>query len=112
MTCHVQIHAPSASAESLPISLNRLLTGTSGCGESNIYDGDGKRVKRITAGQEWWYVYGISGELLAEYLSTAPTTVKKEYGHRGGQALVVYDSTLAGNAQIVGQRWIGMAILG
>ncbi|HKQ75463.1 MAG TPA: RHS repeat-associated core domain-containing protein [Blastocatellia bacterium] len=82
---------------------NRLLTATSGGGGSYTYDGEGKRVKRITAGQEWWYVYGIGGELLAEYLSTAPTTVKKEYGYRGGQALMVYDSTLAGNAQM---KWL------
>ncbi len=40
---------------------NRLLTATSGGGGSYIYDGEGRRVKRVTAGQEWWYVYGMGG---------------------------------------------------
>src|SRR5712692_3765480 len=32
------------------------------------YDGDGRRVKRnITGGGETWQVYGVGGELLAEY---------------------------------------------
>jgi len=71
---------------------NRLVMATSGGGGSYTYDGEGKRVKRMLAGgQEWWYVYGIGGELLAEYLSTAPTTVKKEYGYRDGQLLVVWN---------------------
>ena len=77
--------------------------------EPLFVNSNGKRVKRITAGQEWWYVYGIGGELLAEYLSTAPTTVKKEYRYRGGQALVVYDSMLTGNAQL---KWMVIACLG
>ncbi|MCG3164224.1 MAG: hypothetical protein JMDDDDMK_05711 [Acidobacteria bacterium] len=72
---------------------NRLLTATSGGGGSYAYDGEGKRVKRTLAGgQTWWYVYGIGGELVAEYLASAPTTVKKEYGYRGGQLLVVWNA--------------------
>jgi RHS repeat-associated protein len=71
---------------------NRLLTATNGGGGNYTYDGDGKRVKRITAGQEWWYVYGIGGELVAEYLASAPATLKKEYGYRGGQLLVVWNT--------------------
>jgi RHS repeat-associated protein len=82
---------------------NRMLTATSGGGGSYTYDGEGKRVKRVTAGQEWWYVYGIGGELVAEYLSTAPTTVKKEYGYRGGQLLVVWDADKSGNEQM---KWL------
>ncbi len=72
---------------------------TSAPGGTYVYDGDGKRVKRTASGQEWWYVYGIDGELLAEYLSTAPTTVQKEYGYRSGQLLVVYDSSEVGDRQ-------------
>lgn len=51
---------------------NRMVSasGAGGSG-SYVYDGDGKRVKRITSGQEWWYIYGLGGEMLAEYLSTA-----------------------------------------
>ncbi len=83
---------------------SRLLTATSGGGGSYAYDGEGKRVKRTLAGgQTWWYVYGIGGELVAEYLSTAPTTVKKEYGYRGGQLLVVWDADKGGNEQM---KWL------
>jgi RHS repeat-associated protein len=71
---------------------SRLVMATNGGGGAYTYDGEGKRVKRMLAGgQEWWYVYGIGGELLAEYLATAPTTVKKEYGYRDGQLLVVWN---------------------
>ncbi|MGE0102696.1 MAG: RHS repeat-associated core domain-containing protein [Blastocatellales bacterium] len=82
---------------------NRLLTATNGGGGSYTYDGEGRRVKRVTAGQTWWYVYGINGELLAEYQSGAPTIVRKEYGYRGGQLLVVWDNDKAGNERL---KWL------
>src|SRR5262249_27342976 len=51
-----------------------------------------------------WYVYGINGELIAEYQAGLPAgELKKEYGYRGGQMLVVYDATLAGNDQL---KWM------
>jgi RHS repeat-associated protein len=68
---------------------NHLVTASSG--GTYTYDGEGKRVKRTASSQEWWYVYGTGGELVAEYLSTGTTTVKKEYGYRGGQLLVVWN---------------------
>jgi RHS repeat-associated protein len=74
---------------------NHMVSATGG---NYGYDGEGKRVKRVASGQEWWYVYGLGGELVAEYLWTAPTTVQKEYGYRGGQMLVVGE---AGNV-----RWL------
>ena len=66
---------------------NRIFSATGG---SYVYDGDGKRIKRTTTSpnQTCWYVYGIGGELLAEYLSTAPTTATKQYGYEGGKLLV------------------------
>ncbi len=83
---------------------NRLLTATSGGGGTYAYDGEGRRVKRTLAGgQEWWYVYGVGGELVAEYLASAPSTVKKEYGYRGGQLLVVWDADKSGNEQM---KWL------
>lgn len=89
---------------------NRMVTATSGGGGTYAYDGEGKRVKRTLAGgQEWWYVYGIGGELLAEYLASSPTTVKKEYGHRGGQLLVVWDGDKSGNEQL---KWLVQDHLG
>jgi RHS repeat-associated protein len=52
-----------------------------------VYDGEGKRIRRnITAG-ETWQVYGIGGELIAEYTSSG-TQLSKEYGYRNGQLLI------------------------
>jgi len=54
-----------------------------------VYDGDGRRVRRIVNGVETWQVYGIDGELLAEYAAgAAATSPQKEYGYRGGQLLI------------------------
>lgn len=53
------------------------------------YDGDGRRVKRKVNGTEAWQVYGLGGELLAEYAQNgSPSIPQKEYGYRNGQLLV------------------------
>jgi RHS repeat-associated protein len=53
------------------------------------YDSDGHRVKRKVNNVETWQVYGIGGELVAEYAPNAPAnTPDKEYGYRNGQLLV------------------------
>ena len=58
------------------------------------YDGDGRRVRREVNGTETWQVYGIGGELLAEYAAAAaPATPQKEYGYRNGQLLVTAESS-------------------
>ncbi|MGH9850212.1 MAG: RHS repeat-associated core domain-containing protein [Blastocatellia bacterium] len=69
------------------------------------YDADGKRTRRLVAGSaEMWLVYGVNGELVAEYDAAMPGgTLKKEYGYRGGQMLIVYDGTLAGDNQL---KWV------
>lgn len=55
-----------------------------------VYDGDGRRVRRLLSTGEFWQVYGIDGELLAEYQWNGSTaSLKKEYGYRDGQLLVV-----------------------
>jgi RHS repeat-associated protein len=54
-----------------------------------VYDGDGHRVRRFIHNQETRQVYGMNGELLAEYAaSTSPTTLQKEFGYRNGQLLI------------------------
>ena len=56
---------------------------------SYSYDGDGHRVRRNIGGVETWQVYGIGGELVAEYPANAPAaSPQKEYGYRNGQLLV------------------------
>ena len=43
----------------------------------------------IVGGVETWQVYGIGGELVAEYPANAlPASPQKEYGYRNGQLLV------------------------
>ena len=49
-------------------------------------------------------MYGLGGELVAEYLWTAPTTVQKEYGYRSGQMLIVGES---GNVRWLVQDHLG-----
>jgi RHS repeat-associated protein len=69
---------------------NRMLTAQ---GHSYTYDADGRRVRRaISGGQTYWQVFGVAGEMVAEYTANAaPSTPTKEYGYRGGQLLVTTD---------------------
>jgi RHS repeat-associated protein len=61
--------------------------------QTYTYDADGQRVKRLVNGNETWQVYGMNGELLAEYLpGAAPFVPSKEYGYRGGELLVTMSS--------------------
>jgi RHS repeat-associated protein len=53
------------------------------------YDGNGQRVRRNVNGVETWQVYGIGGQLLAEYAANAPaSSPQKEFGYRRGQLLI------------------------
>ncbi len=77
---------------------NKMTSAANG-GQQYRYNSDGKRVKRIiigTGGGQFWMVYGIGGELVAEYNATsgipAVTNPSKEYGYRGGQMLIVAES--------------------
>src|SRR5205085_5039352 len=54
-----------------------------------VYDADGKRVRRIVGGVETWLIYGIEGELVAEYpVNGAAASPKKDYGYSGGKLLI------------------------
>lgn len=75
---------------------NQMLTAVSANGTLNsyAYDAAGHRVRRSTnnGGSNWWQVYGIGGELVAEYASgSATNSPNKEYGYRLGELLVVGD---------------------
>ncbi len=75
-----------------------------------VYDADGKRVRRIIGGQETCQVYGMGGELLAEYAAgAAPSVAQKEYGYRNGQLLVVWDGSEMVNQQL---KWLVQDHLG
>ena len=79
---------------------SRLLTASSG--GTYTYDANGKRTRRTAGGQETWYVYGIGGELLAEYAANGePSAPRKEYGYRGGQLLIIAESGSGGGTSFV-----------
>jgi RHS repeat-associated protein len=81
---------------------NRIVTATNSGGLTSTYtyDSDGLRVRRSSYNQETWQVYGMGGELVAEYAANAaPSSPQKEYGYRSGQLLVA----AAGSADV---RWM------
>ena len=81
---------------------NRLLTASAGGGGTYTYDSNGKRTRRTALGQETWHIYGVGGELLAEYAANAlPSAPQKEYGYRGGQILIVAEIGSGGGTSFV-----------
>jgi RHS repeat-associated protein len=57
------------------------------------YDANGQRVRRKVNGVETWQVYGIQGEMLAEYPANgSETNPTKEYGYRNGELLISAES--------------------
>src|SRR5712692_6897377 len=76
---------------------NRMVQAVNTANQTSTYsyDGDGHRVKRSVpvAGQpspvETWQVYGLGGELIAEYAQNgSASSPQKEYGYRNGQLRV------------------------
>jgi RHS repeat-associated protein len=79
---------------------NRMYNATDGSGSLNSYgfDMDGQRVRRNTSSDAVWQLYGMDGELEAEYLAGAvAATPLKEYGYRNGQLLVTASNATAVN---------------
>ncbi|HKO61913.1 MAG TPA: hypothetical protein VJV03_12195, partial [Pyrinomonadaceae bacterium] len=89
---------------------NRLTSETQGgglvVGEYN-YTADGQRVRRKVNGLETWQVYGMDGELLAEYAAAgASVSPQKEYGYRNGELLV---TTEPSTQTVQNVTWTGAA---
>jgi len=55
---------------------NRMITATNGVTDQYTYDADGKRVRRKVGKLETWQIYGLGGELVAEYAPNAPATTR------------------------------------
>jgi len=69
---------------------NRMTSARGGLSASwqyYTYDGAGQRVRRNVNTVETWQVYGIGGELIAEYVASG-SQLTKEYGYRNGQLLI------------------------
>jgi RHS repeat-associated protein len=82
---------------------NRLRSAVDGSGglSSYGYNMDGQRVRRNSNSGAAWQVYGMDGELLAEYLAGAAAAVPlKEYGYRSGQLLVTASNATAVNLSL------------
>ena len=72
-------------------AVNRIVSAQANATQTAFYtyDGNGQRVKRNTGSGEVWRVYGIGGELLAEYAAGAsPASPQEEYGYRAGDLFV------------------------
>ncbi len=87
---------------------NRMLTAADNTGQTSryTYDAEGHRVRRqVASSQEEWQIYGMDGELLAEYqASSLASAPEKEYGYRDGQLLITatgrYNVALAANGAV------------
>ena len=67
--------------------------GQTGQSQLYVYDGSGQRIKRIVEGVQTWQVYGLGGELVAEYPANgAVESPQKEYGYRNGQLLITAEA--------------------
>ncbi len=65
------------------------------------YNADGQRVRRKIGNQETWQIYGIDGELLAEYAANgAVTSPQKEYGYRIGELLVTAEPGVPSHSNV------------
>ena len=87
---------------------NRMVkaVGPDGKPNSYVYDASGRRTRRVIYNntnnmqETWWQVYGVGGELVAEYkLVNNTPQLQKEYGYRNGQLLVIYDAAETGDKQ-------------
>lgn len=74
---------------------NRVLTAAGSNGSNSFaYNADGRRVRRVNGSTTTLQVFGIGGELPAEYTVSAPVTAStKEYGYRGGQLLITAEGS-------------------
>jgi RHS repeat-associated protein len=70
---------------------NKITSAWGGNNQAQLYsyDAAGQRIKRTVNGLETWHVYGLGGELIAEYAANgAATNPQKEFGYRNGQLLI------------------------
>jgi RHS repeat-associated protein len=83
---------------------NRMVQAKNSSGGSSYYtyNADGQRTRRKTGSIETWQIYGLDGELLAEYAASAvPGAPQKEYGYRNGQLLITAEAPVGGGVQNV-----------
>src|SRR5688572_2967882 len=95
---------------------NKITSAWGGNNQAQLYgyDAAGQRIKRTVDGTETCHVYGLGGELLAEYPANgAVASPKKEYGYRNGQLLLSAEAGTGSGMQNV--NWtnaVGVSISG
>ena len=76
------------------------------------YNADGQRTRRKVDGQETWQIYGMDGELLAEYAANGSlSSPQKEYGYRNGQLLITAEAS-ATIQNVTWQNAVGVSSVG
>jgi RHS repeat-associated protein len=92
---------------------NKITSAWGGNNQAQLYDYDaiGQRIKRTVNGVATWQVYGLGGELLAEYAANgAAGTPQKEYGYRNGQLLITASpGSTGGSIATENVVWTGAA---
>ena len=81
---------------------NKITSAWGGNNQAQLYgyDGSGQRIKRTVNGVETWQVFGIGGELVAEYPANGVVaSPQKEYAYRNGQLLVTAEAGSGGGTQ-------------
>jgi len=74
---------------------NKIVSAWGGNNQTQYYtyNAYGERVRRKVDGVETWQIYGIDGELVAEYAANATSSSpQKEYGYRNGQLLITAET--------------------
>ena len=77
------------------------------------YNANGQRLRRRINNQETWQIYGIDGELVAEYPANGTVgTPQKEYGYCDGQLLITADTPSKPHSTTSARdtteaRWVG-----
>src|SRR5262249_51690472 len=79
---------------------NRIITATvaGGAPSQYVYDGNGRRVKKIVGGVATRYEYGAGGELIAER-NDSNSNVIKDYFYKGGELLATTKAGASGEYQ-------------
>ncbi len=69
---------------------NKMISAyDAGVATSYRYNADGQRVIKTVGTVNTWYIYGMGGELIAEYPANGATNMPQmEYGYRGGELLI------------------------
>src|SRR5262249_464701 len=87
---------------------NRIVTATlaSGAASQYVYDGNGRRVKKIVGGVATRFEYGAGGELIAERKDSNGNVIK-DYFYKGGELLAATNPGASGEYQYATSDHLG-----